>query len=179
MHPMRIFRYLLQTALLIAVFGCAYPISQEMRDKANPDLTYPVVARNPLSYKGATVIWGGVVIQEQSQTGQTVLTILATPLDYMGIPEDAVYNREPFIARITKTEDQDWEEYGQRKKIILAGNIVGEETKEINGKQVRCPVVEVEELHLFRRRNDDRLSRPGDYQERYGFPDRSPFKGIQ
>jgi outer membrane lipoprotein len=181
MNRMQIFRYILQTTLLIAACGCAYPISQEMRAKADPELTYPVVARNPLSYKGATVIWGGVVIDEQDQSRQTVLTVLETPLDYRGIPEDAVYNRGRFIARITVDEDQAPEDYGGRKKIILAGDIVGDVTRQVNGTQLRYPVVQVKELHVFPRRSDHRLFRPGDYQDRYGYPDyeQSPFRGIQ
>ena len=90
MKRMKLLPYMLQTILLIMIWGCAYPISQEMREKADPDLTYPVVARNPLSYKGATVIWGGVVIGEQNQSRQTVLTILETPLNYRGIIENLV-----------------------------------------------------------------------------------------
>jgi outer membrane lipoprotein len=181
MNKLRILPYLLQTALIIVVFGCAYPISQEMREKANPDLSYPMVARNPLSYKGATIIWGGVVDQEHNQSGQTLLTILETPLDYRGVPDDAIYNRGRFIARIARTENQSPEDYGERKKIILAGDIVGEETKEINGKQLHYPVVQVKELHLFPQRHDSHLYRPGDYQDLYGYPDydRNPFQGIQ
>lgn len=178
---MRIFRYIFQATLLMVVCGCAYPISQEMRAKANPDLTYPMVARNPLQYKGATIIWGGIVDREQNQAGETVLTVLETQLNYSGVPEDAVYNRGRFIARIAKSEDQDLEAYGERKKIILAGKIIGEKTKEINGKQLSYPVVQVEELHLFPRRSDYHHYRPGDYQDRYGYPDydRNPFQGIE
>jgi outer membrane lipoprotein len=181
LNQMRIFRYLLQTALLITLCGCAYPISQEMRAKADPDLTYPVVARNPLSYKGATIIWGGIVIDEQNQPRQTVLTILETPLDYRGIPEDAFYSRGRFIARIAVGEDQALKEYGERKKITLAGDIVGVVTRQVNGTQLSYPVVQVKELHLFPRSNDSRFFRPGDYWDRYGYPDyeQSPFKGIQ
>ena len=178
---MQIFRYYFLPAVLIVVCGCGYPISQEMREKADPDLTYPVVARNPLAYKGATVIWGGVVIGEQNQSRQTVLTILETPLNYRGIPDDSVYNRGRFIARIAVGEDQAPKDYGERKKIILAGEIVGDETRQMNGTRLSYPVVQVKELHLFPRRNNSRLFRPGDYQDQYGYPDyeQSPFRGIQ
>jgi len=180
-NRMRIFRYFYLATVLIVVCGCAYPISQEMREKADPDLTYPVVERNPLSYKGATVIWGGVVINEQNQSRQTVLTILETPLNYNGIPEDGVYNRGRFIARIAVGEDQPPKDFGERKKIILAGEIVGDETRQVDGTRLSYPVVKVKEFHLFPRRTNSRLFRPGDYQDRYGYPDyeRSPFRGIQ
>ena len=179
MNKLRILPYLLQTTLLIAICGCAYPISQEMRAKANPDLTYSVVARDPLSYKGATIIWSGIVIQVQNQPHQTVLTILETPLDYYGVPLDEDFSRGRFIAQVPEYLGQ--QTYGGGKKVILAGDIVGEETKQIGGTQYRYPVVLVKELHQFHQRNDYPHYRPNDYQDGYGNPDydQSPFRGIQ
>ncbi len=179
MNRIRTLPYLLETTLLIMICGCAYSISQEMRAKANPDLTYSVVARDPLLYKGATIIWGGIVIQVQNQPRQTVLTILETPLDNRGIPKDEVYGRGRFIAQVP--EDLDQKAYGGGKKVILAGDIVGEETKQIGGTQYRYPVVLVKELHQFNQRDDYRYYRPNDYPDQYGYPyyDQTPFKGIQ
>jgi outer membrane lipoprotein len=179
MNKIRILPYLLQTTLLIMFCGCAYPISQEMRAKANPDLTYRVVARDPLSYKGATIIWGGIVIQVRNRPRQTVLTILETPLNNRGIPIDEDYGRGRFIAQVPEYLEQ--QSYGGGKKVILAGDIVGEETKQLAGTQYHYPVVLVRELHLFHQSDDYNRYRPNDYQDRYGYPeyDQSPFKGIQ
>jgi outer membrane lipoprotein len=178
-NQMRIMPYILQTTLLITICGCAYPISQEMRAKANPDLIYSAVARDPRSYKGATIIWGGIVIQVQNQPSQTVLTILETPLDYYGVPLDEDFSRGRFIAQVPEYLDQ--QAYGEGKKIILAGDIVGEETKQLAGTQYRYPVVLVRELHQFLQRDNSQLYRPNDYPDQYGYPyyDQSPFKGIQ
>jgi outer membrane lipoprotein len=179
MNRIRILPYLLQTTLLIMICGCAYPISQEMRAKANPDLTYPVVARDPLSYKGATIIWGGIVVQVQNQPRQTVLTILETPLGYYGVPLDEDFSRGRFIARVAEYLDP--QVYSGRKKVVLAGDIVGEETKQIGEILYRYPVVQVKELHLFHQTDNSQLYRPNDYPDRYGYPyyDQTPFKGIQ
>ena len=172
-------RYLLQTVLLIVVCGCAYPISSEMRASANPDLTCSVVARDPISYKGATIIWGGIIIQVRNQPGQTMLTILDTPLDEWEVPKDEIHGRGRFIAQANEYLDPDV--YGSGRKVVLAGEIVGEETKPLDDRQYHFPVVQVRELHLFHQRDDFPRYRPGDYQDRYRYPDndRSPFKGIQ
>ena len=177
MIRLRLKPIILQTTLLIAICGCAYPISQEMRAKANADLTYPVVARDPLSYKGATVIWGGIILRVQNQPHQTELTILETPLDFWGRPKGSVYGRGRFIARVAKYLDP--EVYGGRKRVVLAGEIVGEETKPLDEIQYRYPVVQVSELHLFPAIDYSR--RYYDYQDGYGYSDydQSPFRGIR
>jgi len=97
-NPMRIFPYIFLMTVLMVICGCAYPISQEMRAKARQDLTYPVVARNPVAYTGDTVIWCGVVVRVQNHLQQTELTILETPLHSWGEPMDEVYGRGRFLA---------------------------------------------------------------------------------
>jgi starvation-inducible outer membrane lipoprotein len=67
------------------------------------------------------------------------------------------------------------------KKVILAGDIVGEEKKPPGATQYRYPVVQVSELHLFHEKDDYRRYRPYDYQDGYGYPgyDQGPLKGIR
>ena len=55
----RLPRILLSGLFLMAVSGCAYPISREMREKANEKLTFSEVIENPEAYMGNLVIWGG------------------------------------------------------------------------------------------------------------------------
>lgn len=176
MNRMRILSYILQTTLFIMIWGCAFPISQEIRAQARQDLTFPVVARDPLAYKGATVIWGGIVIKVWNEPRQTILTILDTPLNYWEVPEDEVYGRGRFIARVAEYLDP--ERYDGKKKVVLAGDIVGAETKPLGETQYRYPVVEVKELHLFHESDYSRAYRPYYDQDGYGSPENNPFKGI-
>jgi outer membrane lipoprotein len=151
-----------------------------MRADARQDLTYPVVARDPDSFKGETVIWGGIVIRVQNQPGQTTLTILETPLDFWGVPKDEAYSRGRFIARVSEYLDP--ELYGKKKKVTLAGDIIGGETKPLDKTQYRYPVVRVKELHLFKETDYRHPYRPYPYYDGYGYPndyDQSPFKGIR
>jgi len=166
-------------ALLIGIAGCAFPISYELRAQAERDLTYPVVARDPDSYKGKTVIWGGIVSIYRAQPNQTILTVRETPLDCWGVPRDEGSSRGRFIARVPEYLDE--EIYGGKNKVTLAGKIVGEETRSLGGVQVRYPVVQVREFHFFlepyyyppypRSTYDNR-----GYRLHYDEP--SPFRGI-
>ncbi|UCD80932.1 MAG: Slp family lipoprotein [Desulfobacterales bacterium] len=179
MNRMQTLLHILKTALLIVICGCVYPISQEMKAEARQDLTYPVVALDPVSYQGETVIWGGIVIRVRNQPNQTILTVLETPLDFWGVPKDEVYSRGRFMARVAKYLDP--EVYGGKKKVTLAGDIIGEEIKPLDETHYRYPVVRVKELHLFKGREYYGPYRLYYYQDGYGYPhdDQSPFKGIR
>ena len=62
-NRMRSILLLLQASVLIGTVGCVHPISYGLRAKAEQqDLAYSLVARDPDSYKGQTVIWGGIII---------------------------------------------------------------------------------------------------------------------
>lgn len=166
------------TYLLIATVGCAYPISYEISARADADLTYPLVARNPALYTGKTVIWGGVIVLVQSRPNQSILTIQESPLDFWGMPRGQAYTRGRFIARVLGPLDEGI--YSREKKVTLAGEIAGEQTNPLVGKDVRYPVVRVQEIHLFGEKQyyptqDFDLYHRG-YRHHYDEP--SPFHGI-
>jgi starvation-inducible outer membrane lipoprotein len=178
MNRMQPLLLLLQTSLLIGILGCVHPISHELRAKARQDLTYPVIARDPLSHKGETVIWGGIVIRVRSHPNQTILTILEMPLDYWGVPQGEVYSRGRFIARVSRYLDN--EVYGGKKKVTVAGDIVGEETKRFDEIQIRYPVVQVREIHPFRKGQYSPYERSDYFNNGYRlhYDEPSPFHGI-
>jgi outer membrane lipoprotein len=169
---------ILQTLLLIGTVGCAYPISYRLRATAKQDLTYPLVAKDPGSYAGETVIWGGVIILTRSQPNQSILTIQETPLDFWGVPKGDVYSRGRFIARVSRYLDE--KIYDRGKKVTLGGEIVGEKKKPMDDIHVRYPVVQVQEIHLFGESHyypaeNSEFNNRG-YRHRYEEP--SPFHGI-
>ncbi len=171
-------RLIVLTSLLIGAAGCAYPISHELRARARQDLTYPVVALDPISYAGETIVWGGVVILARSQPNQTTLTVLETPLDFWGVPKDEAFGRGRFIAQVPRYLNE--EAFGAKKKITLAGTIVSQKTMPVNGSQARYPVVQVKEFHLFEERFYHPYDRSDDYDRRYWYhyDEPSPFHGI-
>jgi outer membrane lipoprotein len=178
MNRLQLLLLLLQAFLLIGVIGCVHPISHELRVKAGQNLTYPLVALDPDSYTGQTVIWGGVIILIRSQPNKSILIIRETPLDYWGVPRSEEYSRGRFIARVSRYLDE--EIYGKGKKVTLAGDIVGEKTRHVDGMQARYPVVRVQEIQLFGEKhyfpapNSDFNHRG----HRRHFDEPSPFHGI-
>lgn len=143
----RFFRWFFAGVYLSTGLGCAYPISKELRDEVNKNLTFPMVLKNPASYVGSIVIWGGEIIKTNNLKDSTEILILDTPLDYQGVPEDAAFSRGRFIARSAQFLDPAL--YRTGSKITIAGEIIGKETRPLGKTEYIYPVVAVKQLHLW------------------------------
>jgi outer membrane lipoprotein len=127
--------------------GCAHPISWDLMNSARKDLTYPVVIQNPKKYMGSLVIWGGIISDLRNNQGGAKITVLETPLDRREVPQTRV-SRGVFIAR--GDEYLDPRVYQKGKKVTLAGELAGEETKSLDDMEYVYPVIHILELHLWK-----------------------------
>jgi outer membrane lipoprotein len=149
-------RYFLFSLLLMVISGCAYPISKELRQEVRKDITFSMVLQDPTAYIGSIVLWGGIIIETMNHRDGSEITVLETPLDYMEEPEPAKYSRGRFIAKTLKFLDP--EIYKNRKKITVAGEIIGKEAKALGKSEYTYPVVMVKQIHLWPK------------ERRYGYP---------
>ncbi len=133
--------------VLLSLTGCAYVISSEVRETARKDLTFPMVFQDPEAYKGETVIWGGVIIDTQNRQDGTTLTILETPLDSVGMPQDGVYSRGRFL--VVTASFLDNEVYRKGRRLTVAGQVLGKEVRPVGQVQYAYPVISARELHLW------------------------------
>ncbi|NWG02795.1 MAG: Slp family lipoprotein [Syntrophaceae bacterium] len=144
---LRLAKYFLFSLLLMVISGCAYPISKELRQEVTKDITFPMVLQDPTAYMGSIVLWGGIIIETMNHPEGSEITVLETPLDYMEEPEPAKHSRGRFVAKTSKFLDP--EVYKQRKRITLAGEIVGKEVKPLGKSEYTYPVVLVKQLYLW------------------------------
>lgn len=146
----------LRNALLVATFallpgflsGCAHVISSDMRAKATPDLTFTTVIKNPDAHAGATVIWGGSIIDTENEENGSALIVLETPLDAWEEPGEEDLSSGRFIVRLDKFADPQVFRPGRR--ITVAGEVTGKEARELGEGEYVYPVVRARELHLWR-----------------------------
>ena len=157
----------LLSVFLLGAFSCAYPITTELRQQVTEDVTFPMVLQNPTAYVGDIVLWGGEIIETVTIQGGSEITVLDTPLDYQERPESARYSRGRFIAKSSKFLDPAI--YKKGKKITLAGEIVGTETKPLGKVEYAYPVVMVKQLHLWKR------AYYGRYYPYWGVPNYGPY----
>jgi outer membrane lipoprotein len=142
-------KFLLVTGLVLFAAGCAYPISQELRDEARPNLTFAMVLKDPGAYVGSIVIWGGTIIGTTALAKGSEITVLELPLDRWGRPEGAGLSEGRFIARYSGFLDP--AVYRQGQEVTLAGEVVGKEVRPVGQVQYTYPVVMIKELRLWRR----------------------------
>jgi outer membrane lipoprotein len=145
----RFSRTVLSGLLLLLSSGCAYPISKELRQEAKESPSFITILQNPTAYVGSMVVWGGSIIQTLNAKEGTDILVLETPLGYEERPESTRYSRGRFIAKTSGYLDS--EIYKPRRKITVAGEITGKETRPLGNTEYTYPVVMIKQIHLWRR----------------------------
>jgi outer membrane lipoprotein len=136
--------------LILLLSGCAHTISEPLRKMARRDLSFHQLKQDPDAYVGEVVILGGIILDvENMGPSKARLEVLETPLEYREFPKDEVYSRGRFIAYVPKFLDP--EVFKKGRKITLAGEVTGKETRLFDNVEVVCPAILVKELHLWRR----------------------------
>lgn len=137
----------LPIVFLIVLSGCAHVISGNIRAEARKDLTFRMVLADPEAYIGATVVWGGVIVETRNRRGGTDLIVLETPLEYGEVPADPDEYEGRFIAWTPRFLDPAI--FAERRKITVAGKIAGKETRPLGETEYTYPVLEIREFHLW------------------------------
>lgn len=107
---------------------------------------------------GATVLWGGVVVNAENLADRTRLEIVGYPLDESS--QRPLTEAEP-QARFLAYRDGYLEtaEYGRGRRVTVRGEIIGSEEGRIGEARYTYPAVAVEQLELWRE-SRERSSRP-------------------
>lgn len=134
--------------LMIVLPACAPVISKELRSTADLALTFQQVFQSPETYKDKTVIWGGEIIQTINQKDRTTLVeVLQRPLDWTEEPQRA----EPSGGRFLILADGYLDPYIFRRgrKITVAGEILGEQTRPLGEMEYRYPLLRSKQIYLW------------------------------
>jgi len=159
--------------MLVLTAGCA-AVSKDLRQQADPRLTFEQVSAQPVHYEGEMVIWGGYIIENRAGRDMTKLIILQAPLSAMQRPQSKDASAGRFIA--VADEFLDPEIYSKTRGVTIAGEVADyTETVEDDGYGP-YPVVHIKEVHLW----DDpcremRRSWGGPYDPWYGRPYYAPW----
>ena len=133
--------------LFLITFGCAYPISENLRQEAQKNLSFSMVLQDPMAYKGAIVIWGGKIIKTLNRKHGTEILVLQTPLNWRERPEGEESSRGRFIAKSPGYLDA--AVYRAGRKVTVAGEVSGKETLPVGEIEYTYPVVIIREIHLW------------------------------
>jgi outer membrane lipoprotein len=147
--------------------GCGHVISKDLKAKTDPSLTFGEISKNPNTYKGKIVIWGGEVIQTlPEKDGNTLLEVLEWPLSWRGKPRRTVSLQGKFLVLVK--DHLDPSPYQRGKRVTVAGEIqgsmLGEEINPATDPTYRYPLLLSKEVHVWEHRSYPYSSVPDDRQ---------------
>jgi outer membrane lipoprotein len=137
----------LLAAAALAIAGCEPPLFAELLPRVQKGLTFPAVLQNPTQYKGAVVIWGGVILSTTNSKTGSEAVVLGTPLDASGRPMPARYSRGRFIAKTPGFLDP--EVFRRDRRVTFGGEVVGSETRPLGDTQYTYPIINVLRSHVW------------------------------
>ncbi len=157
MTPNKLPGCLISILILSMISGCTYPISKDWRYLAASSLTFSQVLENPSRYRGEIIIWGGIIDRMRRLSEGTEMTIIQAPLDAEGHPDTGI-TMGRFLA---KTEQKlDPKIYARESMVTLAGMITGEKEEETGPMKIIYPIVDIFELHLWKKKTWEDLTPP-------------------
>lgn len=142
-----VFPFVFAIAAMILLAGCAHVISKEVLQEVDASLTFAHVSKDPETYTGKTVLFGGDVIETQNLSNKTLVVVLQHPLGSRGEPSAGDVSEGRFI--ITTVEFLDPAIYNPGRKITVAGTVVGKEVRPLGEITYAYPVIKKRELYLW------------------------------
>jgi len=134
--------------LFILLSGCAPVISKDLRNQADPNLTFQQVFQNPTAYKGTIVVWGGEIIETVNQKdGTTLIEVFQRSLGWREEPKETVASQGRFLALADRYLDPYLFQRGRR--VTVAGEILGEEIKPLGKMEYRYPLLSSKQFYLW------------------------------
>jgi outer membrane lipoprotein len=140
------FQSFLLLSLAFLLSGCAHVISKDLREAADPGVTFTEILKNPSAYKGKNILWGGEIIETTNkQDGTTLIEVFQRSLNWREEPAGSSEGR--FLVRVESYLDS--YVYSKGRKITVAGEILGEDVRPLGEMDYRYPLVLSKQLHLW------------------------------
>jgi outer membrane lipoprotein len=134
-------------SVILMMTGCAHVISEEMRRRVAPELTFKDVLREPIKHRGKVVLWGGVIVTCTNTREGTQIEVFHTALGFRGRPKDIDVSHGRFLA--LHPEYLDCGIYRKGRKITMSGEIIGQKTLPLDEIEYTYPLISATEIHLW------------------------------
>ncbi|MEE9524780.1 MAG: Slp family lipoprotein [Thermodesulfovibrionales bacterium] len=148
-------RFLLFIVVASLITGCGHVISEEVRTQVDPHFTDESFFKAPGSYKGDTLILGGVIVSSRNVEKGSYIEILQKPLSSRGVPEETDISLGRFVAYSKEFLDKDI--YSAGRRVTVAGVMKGTMEGKVGDMQYDYPLIQVEEIRLHRVGGDSRV----------------------
>lgn len=131
----------------MSLLGCAHVISKELREKADKELSFADLLKDPDRYVGRFVILGGIIVSSSNTEEGTYIEVVQNPLDSRGRPEYTDVSGGRFL--ILSEGYLDSAIYSQGKEVTVVGKVIGKRVRPLGEIQYTYPLIKSSEIHLF------------------------------
>ena len=137
--------FLMSVALFFQ--GCSFAISPELAKRADKNIPFETLARDPDPYKGKLVILGGIITQTTPLKKGTLIEVLQKPLDYWGKPRRTDTSGGKFLVYYSSYLDP--LVYAPERELTVAAEVEGTRSKALGDIEYSYPLVLSKELKLW------------------------------
>lgn len=133
--------------VLLVSSACAPAISKQLRQQAEPAVSFAALHTNPEAYQGRIVILGGTIAQVTSKSDGTEVEVVQRPLDYFQEPQTTDISQGRFLVKTDRFLDP--LVFRQDRKITVAGAVLGSEVRKLQDMDYRYVLVQGQEIKLW------------------------------
>jgi len=136
--------------LCLLYSGCATVISREAINRANREVTVVDVRTTPDVHKGEIILWAGEIVETHNKKEGTIIEILHKPENSSLRPRDKDVSSGRFLAKYEGYLDVAI--FAPGREVTVTGRILGERKQLLGEIEYNYPLVSVEEIYLWPRK---------------------------
>jgi outer membrane lipoprotein len=164
----------IRTILLVSLLmlqACAHPISQNLRQQADPALTFAELLENADGHRGEVVVLGGTIVATRNLASGTEIEVVEKELSSYGEPSLSDDSRGRFI--FVHPGYLESALFSKGRSVTGAGKVLGSRLGKVGEREYRFPLIAIEEIKLWEEYTQYPYYYPYGYP--YGFPYYYPF----
>ncbi|MDH3974689.1 MAG: Slp family lipoprotein [Deltaproteobacteria bacterium] len=139
-------KWLLLSAALLALNGCAHVVSRANLEKADRSISVADLIKKPEKYKGKIVILGGNIVNSLNKNDGTYIEVLHKKLDSLGRPVESNETLGRFI--VFHEGYLDTAIFAKGRRLTVAGEVIGQKKLPLGEIEYKYPLIKSMELHM-------------------------------
>jgi len=133
--------------LLPAMAGCFSPLSKNVREQVDPNISFDALRTDPEAFLGKVAILGGEIVRIENKPDGTLLEVLEKRLDRWRMPREEDKSRGRFFIETSSFLDP--LVYSAGRRITVAAEVIGKQAEKIGELDYTYPCLRAIEIHLW------------------------------
>jgi outer membrane lipoprotein len=127
--------------------GCAPVISPAVLKEVDQSVRFEQLLKNPIAYRGRTVLLGGDIIETQNFPEKTLIVVLERSLGFRKKPAAEGASKGRFIVSVPGFLDPAI--YRPKRKVTVVGLVLGKEVRPLGEREYTYPIITKKELYIW------------------------------